>query len=201
MITKKLPTLVLLALLAPVAAVADALTQIIQRDLETLGYEPGNTDGEATVETAIAISKFQSENGLEVTGEPSPQLAGIIKASMNGNGPASDASTSPASAGGTVQAAAAPAGDAAALQAAQQACLQQKMAEAQESQQRRRGLGRLARAFSRTATQFGGNEISSEVAQLSSDVYTAGAIADDVMGAAEDLGLTESDIEECRDPS
>lgn len=197
MIKKTLPTFVLSACLVSGVAAADALTQIVQRDLVELGYDPGNTDGEATVETAVAISRFQAENGLEVTGEATPQLAGIIKAAINGDLPTP--ATQPAAP--AAQSAAAPSRDPLELQAAQQACLQQKMEEAQKSQQRKRGFARLARAVSRTASRVGGNEISNDIAQLSSDVYTAGAVADDVKGAAEDLGLTESDIEECRNPS
>ena len=67
--TTLLPTLVLSIAMLPCLAVADELTQIIQQDLMTLGYDPGSTDGEATVATVIAISKFQSENGLAVTGD------------------------------------------------------------------------------------------------------------------------------------
>ena len=83
---------------------------------------------------------------------------------------------------------------------AQQACLQQKVAERQESQKRKRGFARLARAVTRTASRLGNNDISSDVSRVASDVYTAGAVANDLQGAAEDLGLTETDIEECRNP-
>jgi peptidoglycan hydrolase-like protein with peptidoglycan-binding domain len=203
-IKKMLPTFMLSACLISGSAVADALTQIIQRDLVTLGYDPGSTDGEATVATASAISKFQSENGLEVTGEASPQLAGIIKAALSGNAPATPATpaaqpSAPVQA--APQAAAVPAGNALDLQAAQQACLQQKVAERQESEQRKRGFARLARAVTRTASRLGGDGISREVSELSSTVYDVNAITGDLKGAAEDLGLTESDIEECRNPS
>ena len=208
MITKMLPTSVLVACLALsiAPAKADQLTQIIQQDLVMLGYDPGNTDGEATVATAVSISKFQAEHGLEVTGEATPQLAGIIKATISERnepaGAAAAATTAPAaSAQPAVQTTALTATDPLELQAAQQACLQQKMMQAQEAQEKKRGFARLARAVSRTASRVGGNEISSDIAQLSSDVYTAGAIADDFKGAAEDLGLTETDIEECRNPS
>jgi hypothetical protein len=56
------------------------VTQSVQRHLKALGYDPGNTDGNATTETVIAISQFQAEKGLEVTGEASPQLLGILSA-------------------------------------------------------------------------------------------------------------------------
>jgi hypothetical protein len=61
----------------------DDLTQSVQNLLQALGYDPGNTDGEATMQTAIAISQFQAEKGLEVTGEVSPQLAGILSAEVD----------------------------------------------------------------------------------------------------------------------
>ena len=64
----------------PVFAAGDELTQMIQQDLTALGYETGGATGEMTTTTAVAISRFQAEHGLEVTGEASPQLAGIVKA-------------------------------------------------------------------------------------------------------------------------
>jgi peptidoglycan hydrolase-like protein with peptidoglycan-binding domain len=45
-----------------------------------LGYDPGPANGELTVSTQVAISKFQTQNGLAVTGEATPQLAGILSA-------------------------------------------------------------------------------------------------------------------------
>ncbi|MGD2168602.1 MAG: peptidoglycan-binding domain-containing protein [Gammaproteobacteria bacterium] len=196
MIRKIFPIALLFASLVSGVARADALTQIIQQDLATLGYDPGNTDGEESVETAVAISKFQAENGLEVTGKATPQLAGVIKATISrGDAPSSVAkpvaqpSQQAAVADGAIE-----------LQAARQACLQQKAAERQESQQRKRGFARLARAVTRTASRLGGDSLSSGIIDLSSGVYEAGAIASDFKGAAEDLGLTESDIEECRNP-
>jgi peptidoglycan hydrolase-like protein with peptidoglycan-binding domain len=196
MVKLLIPTLVLVVLTLPGPAGADELTAIIQQDLATLGYDPGNLDGEATVQTVVAVSKFQAEHELEVTGEITPQLAGVIKAAISQQGQPATASN-PA----TASPAPAPAAqDPAALQAAQQACLQQKMAEAQEAQKKRRGFGSLMRAVSRTANAIGGNDIASSVAEASADIYTAGAVASDLESAAKDLGLTESDLEACRNP-
>ena len=95
-------------------AAADELVQIIEEKLDALGYDTGDVDGEATVKTAVAISQFQAENGMPVTGEPSPQLAGILSAKAD----AANATTkSPI---------AAPAG---ADSAAVEACLDRKRAE------------------------------------------------------------------------
>lgn len=58
----------------------EGLTKMTQESLVTLGYDPGNTDGELTKQTVVAISKFQASNGMEVTGQPTPQLAGILAA-------------------------------------------------------------------------------------------------------------------------
>jgi hypothetical protein len=59
------------------------MIEMIQRDLTTLGYSPGPVTGELSKETAIAISKFQAAKGMEVTGQPTPQLAGILSATVD----------------------------------------------------------------------------------------------------------------------
>ena len=168
------------------SAFADEITQIIQEDLAALGYATGSVNGEMTTETIIAISKFQAENDLEVTGEASPQLAGIIKATAS---PQLKANPTPANQ------------DPAALQAAQQACLQEKLATAQASQKKSRGIGSLMRAVSRTAAQIGGLDMSNQLAKVSGDIYSANATAADLKRAAKDLGLTEDDLEACRIPT
>ena len=50
----------------------------IQTDLQELGYDPGNVDGELTTQTVIAISQFQAEKGFEVTGEATEALASAL---------------------------------------------------------------------------------------------------------------------------
>ena len=62
---------------------SDNLTQMVQNHLAALGYDTGNTSGEMSLETTIAISQFQAERGLEVTGEVSPQLAGVLSAEVD----------------------------------------------------------------------------------------------------------------------
>lgn len=170
------------------AATADELTLMVEEKLAALGYVTGPVDGVQTMETVVAISKFQAENGLEVTGEATPQLAGILAAK------ADNPDLQPA--GATAPAAAAPTRDPAELKAAQQACLQQKMAAAQEAQKKKRGLGRLLSAVSRTASQHGNYEI----AQTTQDIYSANATAEDLAAAAKDLGLTEDEVAACQDP-
>jgi peptidoglycan hydrolase-like protein with peptidoglycan-binding domain len=102
MVRKLIPTLVFVVALLPGLASADELTAIIQKDLQTLGYDPGGTDGEVTVKTAVAVSKFQADNGMEVTGEITPQLAGVIKATISKQGqaaPVAKAAPTPVPAG------------------------------------------------------------------------------------------------------
>lgn len=181
-----------LATAAPAAA--DELTQMVQADLAALGYTPGNTQGELDTGTIVAISKFQAENNLEVTGEPSPQLAGILKAHLkNGGAPQAASTTSTAAA----PAAAAKPMTEAELQAAQQACIQEKVAAAQEAQKKKRGFGRLLNAAARTASRFGNNDVY----RVSRDIYDANATVADVNAAAKDLGISESELEECRNPT
>lgn len=59
------------------------LTQSVQQHLQALGYDTGNTDGTLSTETIIAISQFQSEKGMEATGEVTPQLLGILGAEVD----------------------------------------------------------------------------------------------------------------------
>jgi len=189
-----LPICLLAAMMLSATVNADELTEIIQKDLIALGYDPGNIQGEMTTDTIVAISKFQAENDLEVTGEASPQLAGVIKAKLKaGNGPAAAATKAPA------PASAAPAPDPAALQAAQQSCIQDKIAKAQETQKKKRGFGSLMRAVTRTTSRFGGSA-GQDLARTTRDIYDVNATAADLGQAAKDLGLTESELEECRNP-
>lgn len=182
--------IVAVSLVAP--AVADELTQIIQKDLIALGYDPGNIQGELSTETIVAISKFQAENNLDVTGEPSPQLAGVIKARMkNGSGPGQAASLPAQAAQPNPQA----------LQAAQQACLREKVEAAQASKKKKRGFGSLMKAVANTATRFGGNDLARQLSETQRDVYDVNATASDWDRAAKDLGITTEDIEACQNPN
>lgn len=170
-------------------AIADELMQKIQQDLVTLGYDPGNVEGKATDETIAAIAQFQAERNMPVTGEPSPLLAGIVAAEVSKQGKAADTAASG-------PAAAAPPQDPAALRAAQQACLEEKMAAAQAANKKKRGIGRLLSAVSRTASQSG----NYDMARTTGDIYTANATAADLSAAAKDLGLTDDDIAACQNP-
>ena len=42
---------------------------MVEQDLDRLGYGPGPVDGEETMETTIAITKFQAASNMEITGE------------------------------------------------------------------------------------------------------------------------------------
>jgi peptidoglycan hydrolase-like protein with peptidoglycan-binding domain len=175
----------------PVMAIADDLTMMIEKDLAALGYETGPVDGEETLETVIAISKFQAENNMEVTGSVTPQLAGILSAKVANPEMQPAPEVTPAAAPAPQ-----PAADPAALQAAQQACLQEKIAAAQAKQKKKRGLGSLMRAVTRTAGQMGNYDLY----ETTSDVYSASATAADLASAAEDLGLTEDEVAACQNP-
>lgn len=65
------------------ALYSDDLTQMVQNHLAALGYDTGNTSGELSTETVIAISQFQAEQGIDVTGEVTPQLVGILSAEVD----------------------------------------------------------------------------------------------------------------------
>jgi hypothetical protein len=86
--------------------------------------------------------------------------------------------------------------DAATLRTAQQACLKQKMQQAEAAKKKKHGLGSLFGAITRTASRYGVADLS----RANDEIYNANATANDVATAAKDLGLTEDDVAECRDP-
>ena len=73
--------MVVLVLAGPV--LADDMTRMAQENLEALGYDPGPVDGELGDQTAVTISKFQAENNMEITGEVTPQLLGVLSARVD----------------------------------------------------------------------------------------------------------------------
>jgi peptidoglycan hydrolase-like protein with peptidoglycan-binding domain len=171
------------AVLCIANAAADELTAMIERDLAALGYDTGSVDGEADMRTAIAISQFQAENGLEVTGEVSPQLAGILANEVKQSGTSAQ---TPATAAATTTSTAST--------ASEQACLQQKIAAAEQQQaSKKKGLGGMFSSLSKTVAKYGNNDL----AEVTSEVYEASATVNDLAAAARDLGITESEIAEC----
>jgi peptidoglycan hydrolase-like protein with peptidoglycan-binding domain len=163
------------------SSTGDPLVQSIQRDLVTLGYDPGNTRGELSTPTVVAISKFQAENNLEVTGDATPQLAGILAAKRD----AAASSTATASSGTE------------SLEEAQAVCLQQKIDAAKK---KKKAFGRFVKAAANTASRYGGTQVSNEVEKASAEAYRADATAKDLEEAADALGLSKADIESCRNP-
>jgi hypothetical protein len=87
-------------------------------------------------------------------------------------------------------------GSATDLAAARQACLQEKIAAAQDAQQKKRGLNRLMGAVTRTAGRFGNHELG----RIAGEINSANATAEDLSEAARDLGITQSEIDACRNP-
>lgn len=178
------------ALLLPLALAADELTKTIETDLAALGYQTGPVDGVESVETQIAISQFQADNGLEVTGKPSPQLAGVIKSRLGG--------------GNAVAAAPpmTPEQREAARRAEEQACIQRKIEERQKAEQQKKGFSSLMRAVSRTASRYAGSsDIAADVSEASRTVYDVNATKEDFEQAAKDMGLSQDEIEACRQGS
>ena len=182
----------LILLAAPV--MADDLTRMVQQELQGLGYDVDRTDGEQTVKTAVAISQFQADQGMEITGEATPQLVGALRAAADpGASPAPDANAA-------VMAAADREAQQADLEARRQACLQDKMAAAEEANRKKSGFKSLLSAVSRASNQFGGGSLAGEISRVSLEVYDATATAEEMSTAARDLGLTEDEMEACRDP-
>lgn len=189
----------------PASAFADeGLVEMAQKDLVALGYDPGNIQGEMSTETIVAVSKFQAEHDMEVTGEVTPQLVGALRAALKQKyqpaPTAAAAAPAPAAAPAAASAAQTPDQQQASLQARQQACLQEKYAAAQERQKTKRGLMRMLNAVSRTSNQLGGSEVARTIGAASSTAYGVNATANDLEQAGKDLGLTPDEMEECRNP-
>ena len=184
-----------LAAVAAPSAIADDLTKMIEEKLAALGYDTGEVDGESTTETIVAISQYQAEKGMDVTGETSPQLAGILSADVKAkSAPAPEAPAAAASAQAAADAESA--ANAQALQAAQQACLQEKIAAAEQAKKKKKRFGSLLKSVASTATRFGG----SDLAKTAGDVYATTATVEDIAATAEALGLTEEDVSACQNP-
>ena len=113
---------------------ADDLTRTVQKDLVALGYDPGNIQGEASTQTVVAISKFQAEHSLEVTGEVTPQLAGILKAELKKRSQPAAAAAPATAAAAPTAASAAPEGGG--MTAAQALCLEKKVQARQEAEKK-----------------------------------------------------------------
>jgi len=59
------------------------MVRMIQVSLDRLGYNPGPANGQLERETVIAITQFEAAKGMPVTGQATPQLAGILAAEVD----------------------------------------------------------------------------------------------------------------------
>lgn len=174
----KIPLALAVLSLTASIAYADALTQSIETDLAALGYQTGPVDGVETVETQIAIAQFQADNQLEVTGKSSVQLAGILKSKLSGGAAAAQPQ---------------------ARAETEQECLQRKVAEAEKARQQKKGLTSLFNTVSRTASRYGvGSDVARDISETSRDIADANATKEDIEQTAHDLGLSQGDIDTCR---
>lgn len=58
-----------------------SVDESVSNHLQALGYDTGSGES-ASLYTAIAISQFQAERGMPVTGEASPQVLGALAAAV-----------------------------------------------------------------------------------------------------------------------
>lgn len=162
-------------------SLSDDLVRIVQQDLQRLGYNIAEANGEVNTETGLAVSQFQAERGLDINGDITPQLAGVIKAEISRR--ERSARVNPNT-----------------ERLAQEACLLQKIADVTASGDKKRGFGSLMRVVKDTATRFGKGDISEKIDKVSGDIYAADATAKDIKRAAKDLGLSKSDVKACENP-
>ena len=62
------------------------------------------------------------------------------------------------------------------------------------------GLSKLFSAVSRTASRYGGSDVASDISTTANDASSINATITDLEGAAEDLGISQSDIDACKNP-
>ena len=132
-------------------------------------------------------------NEIAVNGAPNqlPVAGGSMASGMFSAGQNSAMAAAPQSAPAVPQG----------ISAAQQACLQQQAdaaREAEEKAKKKRGFGRLLGAVSRTASRVGGG-VSQGVQSALGKAYDTNATVRDLGIAAEELGLTPEQAENCRD--
>ena len=180
-------------------ALSDELTEMVQRDLTALGYDTGGVTGSASTKTIIAVSRFQSERGLKPTGEITPQLAGVIQAAIAQQGSSGNAAKpAVAAVAPTSTPATSSVQTQADLKARQEACLEKKMESAQETAKLKSGLGKLFSAISRTASQLGAGDTAAQISTTTREASSVDATITDLEGAAKDLGVSQSDIDACK---
>jgi peptidoglycan hydrolase-like protein with peptidoglycan-binding domain len=211
-----------------VPAHAYDLTQEIQKDLVALGYDPGNVDGEATTQTVVAIATFEAEHDLEVTGQVTPQLAGILAAEVSNrilaaevsNNSESEAAVTavpdakaPATVGVTVSESGSdiepvvaatevttPAPEEAPDPEALEAAQQKCIQEKVAEAQKARKKQQGFGSLVSAVSRTAGQLGNDDIANTAGTVYDANATAADLSAAAKDLGLTEDDIAACENP-
>jgi peptidoglycan hydrolase-like protein with peptidoglycan-binding domain len=156
---------------------ADELTKTVQKDLVALGYDPGSIQGDATLQTSAAISKFQTDNGLQATGAVTPQLAETLSAKVD----QLRHGTTAATAANTVTPTSAPA-PAPPAKEQKNDCTQTVANAANETGKKARAIGRLALSLHRLS----GNG-NSQAAQAAAEVADKTSAAADAASAAHDL--------------
>jgi hypothetical protein len=157
----------------------------MMKSMASTGGLEAVTEVHRIVANPSAADVGSRDQGAASMAPAAPTLAGATPASA-GSAPASSAS----------QAGQQPGADEDALRKAQEAYLKEKVAAAQASQKKKQGLGSLLSAAGRVAGMLG----SEDVTAVTSDIYSANATAEDLASAARDLGITEDEIEACRQP-
>lgn len=165
---KKRAAAIAVAITFPAMLLADDIVLSVERSLEKLGYDVAKPDGTPDQKTQIAITRFQMENGLPVTGEASVQLAAMLETKASGNAP-------PAAAAAEQPAAEKP------------KCVpkssQEKVAD---TQKKAWGVGKIAGAASSVMGVFGGN---SKAYQAAATTSQAAAATSSAASGAQDLGM------------
>ena len=197
----KMSHLTLLTLILFVtSAFADELTLSVEQELERLGYDTGAADGDATLETMIAIAKYQAEHGYAITGEASEKLSGALaKTTSIGNAPKVRALQPDKSAAIVVSEKG--------LNAAREACLKDKMMMSPSAGMSNRLKNEVKEQMKDQAVQAAiqatgigmGQQIYQLFSEWESDSESSPTSETQEMAAS--LWITEDDVNACQRPS
>jgi peptidoglycan hydrolase-like protein with peptidoglycan-binding domain len=203
MVMTILSQMTLLALILCITpALADELTLTVEQHLARLGYDTGEADGEETVETMIAIAKYQAENGYAITGEASEKLSGALaKTTSVGNAPKVRALKPDKRAAVVVSDEG--------LSAAREACLKDKMMISQSTGPNNNVTneikGQLIDQAAQAAIQATGIGMAQQVYTLYSQ-WKSKSESDtpkqsEMAAIASSLGISEDDVAACQRPA
>ena len=198
---KQLGISVLSAVMLSMPVLADDLTLNIEQELERLGYITDLIDGEESIETMIAIAKYQAEHNFEITGTTSENLLQTLSATTQ----LGEAPSNSGLAKAVIDTVVNPEG----LNAAREACFKGKMLLAQASEsdegllndERKDQLVGQATQIVMQAANIGMlQQVYNVYSNWESESASDSPEQSEIASIASGLGITADDVTACQRP-